>query len=73
MIHARYTWKSSNEIEGLDDPMISPTIIPEGFQQYWDEESHEWRIQRRHGANDFPFTLSLGELIHRRNEEGVIL
>jgi hypothetical protein len=43
------TWKGSEDIEGLDDPMISPWMIPEGFQQEWDLYTKRWRlIPRQH-------------------------
>lgn len=37
---------SSDHIEGLDEPMINPELIPEGYVQDYDKATHMWRVRR---------------------------
>lgn len=47
-----FTWKSSDEIEGLDDSMIDPAWIPYGWtQKYVDGEYRISTMKGMYGQN----------------------
>lgn len=63
----KLTWKSSDEIEGLDEPMINPELIPAGHVQVYDEITKRWRV-RKEGRNRY---LPYFPVIHFGEDGGV--
>lgn len=56
-INRRATWKSNDEIVGLDVPMFPPAWIPKGYVQDFVESEMRWKVRpegRRHYLPYFP-------------------